>query len=197
MAFGPGGTTLATSNGSIYLWDVATHKITATLTNPHDKSSYRGGVRAGRHHPGHWRSTGPDYRELRLIFLGPPGAPATTPTATGSGSYRSAVSLTRGLPIAPRTYWARRPPVLLRDPTEEPVATLNNPTARPSGSGHAGHLPRGGLGWDRCAGGRGSHAGGEFADRQRLLAVRALPAAAEPTGEQLAVRAVPLGQVGV
>jgi len=29
MAFGPGGTTLATSNGngSIYLWDVATHKI--------------------------------------------------------------------------------------------------------------------------------------------------------------------------
>lgn len=40
MAYGPGGTTLATSdgNGSIYLWDVATHKITATLTNPHEKS---------------------------------------------------------------------------------------------------------------------------------------------------------------
>ena len=36
MVFGPGGTTLATGdgNGSIYLRDVATHKITATLTNP-------------------------------------------------------------------------------------------------------------------------------------------------------------------
>jgi hypothetical protein len=36
MAFGPGGTTLASSNGnsSIYLRDVATYKITATLTNP-------------------------------------------------------------------------------------------------------------------------------------------------------------------
>ncbi len=46
MAFGPGGTVRAgrhhpghqQRNGSIYLWDVATHKITATLTNPRDKS---------------------------------------------------------------------------------------------------------------------------------------------------------------
>jgi WD40 repeat protein len=36
LAFAPGGTTLATGdgNGSIYLWDVATHKITATFTDP-------------------------------------------------------------------------------------------------------------------------------------------------------------------
>ena len=34
LGFAPGGTTLATGdfNGSTYLWDVATHKITSTLT---------------------------------------------------------------------------------------------------------------------------------------------------------------------
>ena len=47
MAFGPGGTTLASSNGngSIYLRDVATYKITATLPTPRYEY-YRGGVRA-------------------------------------------------------------------------------------------------------------------------------------------------------
>jgi hypothetical protein len=85
--------------------------------------------------PGHWRRQHLRMapHEVQALIIGnccccrtrSTWGAATTPTATGSGSYRSAVSLTRGLPIAPRTYWARRPPVLLRDPTEEPVATLN------------------------------------------------------------------------
>ena len=78
MAFGPGGTTLATSNGngSIYLRDVATHEITATLTNPHDKSITAVVFGPGRAPPwplatataaltdGTSRSTGPDNRRI-------------------------------------------------------------------------------------------------------------------------------------
>ena len=39
VAYGPGGTTLAAAdyNGNIYLWDIATKKMTATLTDPGSK----------------------------------------------------------------------------------------------------------------------------------------------------------------
>jgi len=42
VAFSPDGATLATADGdgSIYLWDVATGKLTATLTDPNPDGGY-------------------------------------------------------------------------------------------------------------------------------------------------------------
>ena len=92
--YGPGSTTLATGDGN--------------------SSTYLW----------HSRRKGPDYPGIAADLPGSTWGAATTPTATDSGSYRSAVSL-NAVSRSPQDVLGAPAPVLLRDPTEEPVATLN------------------------------------------------------------------------